>query len=52
MLGLLAAPFAILFELYLFGDEFLVFAGPVIYALTSRTGKFYKSILGHTYRLI
>jgi hypothetical protein len=45
MLSLLAAPFAILFELYLFSDEFLVFAGPVIYAFAGRAGKFYKSIL-------
>jgi len=45
MLGLLATPFAILFELNLFSDEFLVFTGPVIYALADRAGKFYKSIL-------
>jgi hypothetical protein len=45
MLGLLAAPFAILFELNLFSDEFLVFTGPVIYALADCAGKFYKSIL-------
>ena len=47
MLGLLAAPFAILFELDLFGDEFLVLAGPVIDALAGTAGEFYKSILGH-----
>ncbi len=45
MLGLLSAPFAVLFELNLFGDEFLVFAGPVIDAFASSAGKFYKSIL-------
>jgi hypothetical protein len=45
MLGLLSAPFAILFELNLFSDEFFIFTGPVIYALTGSTGKFYKSIL-------
>jgi len=45
MLGLFAAPFAILFELNLFSDEFLVFAGPVIDALAISAGEFYKSIL-------
>ena len=45
VLSLLFAPFAILFELDLFSNEFLVFAGPVIYAFAGRTGKFYKSIL-------
>jgi hypothetical protein len=45
MIGLLSAPFAILFKLNLFSDEFLVFAGPVIYAFAGRAGKFYKSIL-------
>jgi hypothetical protein len=45
MLGLLSAPFAILFKLDFFGDEFLVFTGPVIYALASSAGEFYKSIL-------
>jgi hypothetical protein len=52
MLGLLAAPFAVLFKLDFFCDEFLVLAGPVIYAFAGRAGKFYKSILGHRYRLI
>ena len=47
MLLLLSAPFTILFELDLFSDEFLVFAGPVIYPFAGRAGKFYKSILGH-----
>jgi hypothetical protein len=47
MFGLLAAPFAIFFELDLFSNEFLVFTGPVIYTLAGRAGKFYKSILGH-----
>jgi hypothetical protein len=45
MLGLLSAPFAILFELYLFSDEFLVLTGPVIYVFAGGAGKFYKSIL-------
>ncbi len=45
MLGLLLAPFAILLKLYLFSDEFLVFAGPVIYAFTGDAGKLYESIL-------
>jgi hypothetical protein len=47
MLGYFATPFAILFELNLFSDEFLVFAGPVIYPFAGSAGKFYKSILGH-----
>jgi len=45
MLGLLSAPFAVLFELNLFSDEFLVLAGPVIYTFAGRASKFYKSIL-------
>ena len=45
MLCLLSAPFAILLELDLFGDEFFVLTGPVIYAFAGRAGKFYKSIL-------
>jgi len=45
MLGLLSAPFAEFFELDLFSDEFLILAGPVIYALAGRAGEFYKSIL-------
>jgi hypothetical protein len=45
VLSLLFAPFAIFFKLNLFSDEFLVFAGPVIYALAGSAGKFYKSIL-------
>ena len=45
MLGLLAAPFAIFFELDLFSDEFFVLAGPVIYTFTCGATKFYKSIL-------
>ena len=47
MLSLFSTPIAILFELNLFCDEFLVFAGPVIYAFAGSAGKFYKSILGH-----
>ena len=45
MLGLLSAPFAEFFELDFLGNEFLVLAGPVIYALASSASKFYKSIL-------
>jgi len=45
MLSLLSAPVAILFELYLFCDEFLVFAGPIIHPFADGAGKFYKSIL-------
>jgi len=45
MLSLLAAPFTILFKLDFFGDEFFIFAGPVIYPFAGFAGKFYKSIL-------
>jgi len=45
VLGFLFAPLAILIELNLFSDEFLVFTGPVIYALAGTAGKLYKSIL-------
>jgi hypothetical protein len=45
VLYLLFAPFAVLFELNLFSDEFFVLAGPVIYAFAGRATKFYKSIL-------
>jgi len=45
MFSLFTAPFAEFFELDFFCNEFFVFAGPVIYTLASRTGKFYKSIL-------
>jgi len=45
MLGSLFAPFAVFFELDFFDNEFLIFAGPVIYAFASPAGKFYKSIL-------
>ena len=45
MFSLFLAPLAILVELDLFCDEFLVFAGPVIYTLTIRAGKLYKSLL-------
>jgi hypothetical protein len=45
VLGLLSAPFAIFFQLNFFGNEFFVFAGPVIYALAGSAGEFYKSIL-------
>jgi hypothetical protein len=45
VLRLLAAPFAEFFKLDFFSDEFLVFAGPVIYTLTGSAGEFYKSIL-------
>jgi len=47
MFGLFSAPIAILLELNLFRDEFLVFTGPVIYAFTGLAGEFYKSFLGH-----
>ncbi len=47
MFSFLFAPLTILVKLYLFSDEFLVFAGPVIYALAVATRQFYKSILGH-----
>ena len=45
MLGLLAAPFAEFFELDFFGYQFLVFTGPVIYALAGSAREFYESIL-------
>jgi hypothetical protein len=45
VLRLLSAPFAEFFELDFFSNEFLVFAGPVIYALAGSAGEFYKSIL-------
>lgn len=45
MLGNFSTPFAILVELDLFNDEFLVLAGPVVYMLTNCTGEFNKSIL-------
>ena len=38
MLGILFAPFAILLELDLSRDEFLVLAGPVIYVLAGSAG--------------
>ena len=38
MLGIDLAPFAILIKLYLLGDELLVLAGPVVYALALATG--------------
>jgi hypothetical protein len=39
------APFAIFIKLYLFSDEFLVLAGPVICTLAGSAGEFNKSIL-------
>jgi hypothetical protein len=45
VLGLLAAPLAVFFKLDLFSNELLIFAGPVIYALASSAGEFYKPIL-------
>jgi hypothetical protein len=45
VLSLFSAPFAEFFKLNLFSDEFLVLAGPVIYALAGSAAKFYKSIL-------
>lgn len=47
MLGFFLAPFAILVELNLFNDKFLVLAGPVVNPFAGGTGEFYKSILGH-----
>jgi len=38
MLGLLATPFAVFFELDFFGYQFLILAGPVINALASPAG--------------
>jgi len=52
MLGLFTTPFTVLFKLNLLGDEFLVFARPVIYAFTSSAGKLYQSILGHVSILV
>jgi hypothetical protein len=52
VLSLFSAPSAILFELDFFSNEFLVFAGPVIYPFAGSAGKFYKSILGHKLILI
>jgi hypothetical protein len=45
MLGLFLAPFAEFVELNFLGDNLLVLAGPVIYALAGSAGEFYKSIL-------
>jgi hypothetical protein len=45
MLGLFLAPFAEFVELDFLGYEFLVLAGPVVYALAGTAGQFYKSIL-------
>lgn len=45
VLGLFLAPFAEFIELDLLGDYLLVLRGPVIYALASPAGEFYKSIL-------
>jgi len=45
MLSLFATPLAILFQLNFFLYKLLVFAGPVVDALTSRAGELYESIL-------
>ena len=45
LLGL--APLAILLELDLAGDELLVLAAPVVYALAGSAGEFDEFILGH-----
>jgi len=45
MFGLFATPLAVFLKLDFFSDEFLVFAGPVIYAFAGSASKFYKSIL-------
>ena len=52
MLSLLFAPFAILFKLDFFSNEFLVFAGPIIDPFAGSAGELYKSILGHGYYII
>ncbi len=45
MLGLLFAPFAVLFELDLSGDEFLVFSAPVVDAFAGSAAEFDQFIL-------
>ena len=45
MLGLLSAPFAEFIELDFLSNEFLVLAGPVVYALACTAAKLYKSFL-------
>lgn len=45
MLGVLLAPSAILFELDLSSDEFLVFSAPVINVFTRTACEFYEFIL-------
>jgi hypothetical protein len=45
MLGLFAAPFAVLIELNFLGDKLFVLAGPVIYPFAISASQFYKSIL-------
>jgi hypothetical protein len=40
-----AAPIAVLFELYLAGDQLFVFAGPIVDALALLALQFYESIL-------
>jgi len=52
MLGLLSAPFAVFFKLDFLGYQLLILAGPIIYPFARRASKLYKSILGHSYRLI
>jgi len=47
VLGVFTAPLTVLFKFKFFNHQFLVFAGPVVYALAGSAGKFYKSILGH-----
>ncbi len=41
------APFAVLFELDLAHDQFLVLAGPIVDTLALAAGELDKSILGH-----
>jgi len=41
MLGLLPAPIAEFQKFYLFSDEFLVLAGPVVHAFAGTAGKLY-----------
>ena len=47
MLLLRLAPLAVLLELDLASDKFLVLAAPVVYALAGSAGEFYEFILGH-----
>ena len=52
MLGVFTAPFAVFLKLDFLGDKLLVLTGPVIDALASRAGEFYKAILRHVMILV